>query len=247
MDVDRRSLPPEWSYLRARRLLPVMLALAAAGPAAWWSADTRLDLPQLGTDITLPVTLLILLPSPVAALVIASLHSAMADFEIRAARRLAAGEVAQLTALATLGGGGLLGGLLLAGVPGVEMGVVARSFLVWLGVAGVSAWLFSRALSWVLPLPLCLLLSISVYDAEGAVRPWAIPMDRESPGPAWTLSFTVMLIGVALAVRSSGHPLGRIAVAIRRYRYPPDRAATPSSPGAGPRSDDPEASQLTDV
>ena len=187
-------------YLRSRRLLPTLLVVAVAGPAAWWAADLRMSLPQLGTGLILPVTLLVLLPAPVAALVVASLHSAMADFERRTPRRLAGAELLQLGTLTGLAGGGITVGLALAGVPGAEVGIVLRSLLLWLGAAGLSAWLLGRPLAWVLPVPLSLLASLAVYDAEAAVRPWALPVHPVGSWPAWLVTVAVLLAGIGAAL-----------------------------------------------
>ncbi|MGB2567892.1 hypothetical protein ACPFP2_05490 [Micromonospora citrea] len=185
-------------FLKPRRLTMILSVMAvAAAPGAIWGQQA-VDVPQLSGQPNAPLLGALLLPLPLACLVVAALHSDMNEMEVRAARSLRRLEVAQIVALLMIASTLLVLALAINEQHHVVL-YALRGLLLWTGVGLAAVPLIGRQVAWAAPMGLFIAMSLATRDTKGAVHIWAIPAYPVDSIGAWSISIATCIIGTVLA------------------------------------------------
>ncbi|MCG5473029.1 hypothetical protein LADH09A_000913 [Micromonospora sp. LAH09] len=216
------------AFLRPRRLAMILPAMVvASAPGAFWGQQA-VDVPQLSGQPNTPMLGALLLPLPLACLVVAALHSDMNEMEQRAARNLRRLEVAQVAALLSIAGALLTLALAVNNQNHVIL-FALRGLILWTGVGLAAMPLIGRQVAWAAPMGLFVTMSLVTRDANGDVHVWAIPAYPIDSIGAWGISIAVCVIGIVLATSETNWLRGRFP---RLSRTRPVTAARhPGAPG----------------
>jgi hypothetical protein len=192
----RRRVQATIRWLRPRRLYAVAaLPFALAAVALIWPTQ-HVEAPIIRPQGTAPVGLWTLLALTAASAIAIGLRSDMADLESTAARPLWRLDLVYL-AVAVPGTAGLLAGAYyIAGAVDLALGV-ARNVVGLTGLALISGWLLTPALSWVLPMIVVLPMLYFGFDQHHRPAWWAVPLQDAN---ITTAIIAVVMFGAGVAV-----------------------------------------------
>ncbi|MCG5220572.1 hypothetical protein [Streptosporangium sp. KLBMP 9127] len=210
---------PRWAdvlgVLRARSSGVTVIALVCLCVATSIWGRSEVELPTMASGMAETLPLAVLIPLPYACVVSLALRSAMADFDLVAARSMRLIDFAFLswTLIAAIS---LLSlGVTLADAT-VLLPLVLRNTLWWTGIACVSVWLFGRSLGWVLPVTLLVPLYESARGGDESAVSWGVPRLPVDSLWSWTATGLAVIAGTVLVLYCEGWPRRQFARLRRR-------------------------------
>ena len=180
-------------YARGHRWHLVLAGLASIPLTEWWLGSLNLVLPGSHQ----PLVFRLLAPAVVAALFVGNRHTPMFDWEATAARSPG-------TVYGAFLAGSLLLGALVTFIAQLLLNdsetalIVLRAFIIFTGLALISARLFSWRTAWILPLGSYFPLTYLQTDSQGQSRWWDWSSQPASSLPCWTLAVLILVIGTLL-------------------------------------------------
>jgi hypothetical protein len=234
-------------YLRSRRVVTHGLALVCLTVVMHVTSSITLQLPSSTTSGYVVAPLWVFFPLVLAASVVASTDTDMADLECASGNWLGPARTVHLSVGAALAIALSALPFLVSGRPAMA-GVAARNFLIWWGVALAASRFLRPSLAWVPPVVVSLLVNWFGHVTAGQAQAWAISELPASDGISWLgATGSVLTGGSMLAITRWRIYAWRTFVtqrlSHRRAATPVtaatvDRAVEPVQDGPSPQRDD---------
>ncbi len=188
-------------YARGHRVATCMAAVVGLSAIAGVWGSVNVSMPTADPAGGAPVPIWVYLPMPIAALVVAGLHSEMLAVEETASESLRHARAMHVVVVLVFAMLCLGGALLVTGQPLTAAGAV-RNLLFWTGLALISARLWRWSLAWVLPLAALFPFDWFGLEAAGA-KPWAWPMLSPDSRTSWVAAAICLTAGAVSHTQSA--------------------------------------------
>ncbi|MBY8874176.1 hypothetical protein K7640_20315 [Micromonospora sp. PLK6-60] len=193
-EVSGQRLPVRL-FLTVRSVRTVLAVTVLSGALAAWFGLVETPIPTAVSDGRATVPVWRMLTMGVAVLPVLALHSPLANLELVATRRFRA---MQRLYLAGLGAGSaviFLGSCAVVLRPEI-LGIMARSWIAWFGLALAGGAFLGWRLAWVLPSTVAIVLSYWGYAENQQYRWWEFSARPADDLPSLLLSVTLLATGL---------------------------------------------------